>query len=67
MEALIAGEALSDPGKILSRCPVCRKKIIRGKEGKESKDVIPLELKLKKRSDIAKDKEKAKNGKPALR
>ncbi|MCJ1474837.1 hypothetical protein MMC13_003497 [Lambiella insularis] len=62
MEALIAGESQGpDPGKGPSRCPVCRKKVVRPKEGKEMQQVIPLELKLLTKSAVAKGKEKAKD------
>ncbi|MCJ1224352.1 SUMO-targeted ubiquitin ligase complex subunit slx8 [Toensbergia leucococca] len=47
MEALIAGEQQGpDPGKGPSRCPVCRKKVIRPKEGKDLHQIIPLEIKV---------------------
>ena len=47
MEALIAGENQGpEPGKGPSRCPICRKKVVRPKEGKDPKNVVPLELKF---------------------
>jgi hypothetical protein len=59
MEALIAGENQgSEPGKIPSRCPVCRKKVVRSRPGKEFHQVIPLEFKLMTRSANAKGKGK---------
>ena len=62
MEALIAGENQGpDPGKGPSRCPVCRKKVVRGKDGKDNNQVIPLELKLRVKSAVAKGKQKASN------
>jgi len=60
MEALIAGENQGpEPGKGPSRCPVCRKRVIRSRAGKDLNQVIPLELKLLTKSAIAKGKEKA--------
>lgn len=60
MEALIAGENQgSDPGKPVSKCPICRKKVMRGKEKKSSGMIIPLELKVRSKSTVAKGKEKA--------
>jgi hypothetical protein len=61
MEALIAGENQdSANGKGPSRCPICRKKVVRAKiGGKDPNHVIPLELKLKPKSAVAKGKEKA--------
>ncbi|KAL9117899.1 MAG: hypothetical protein Q9187_005559 [Circinaria calcarea] len=60
MEALIAGENQgSDAGKTLSRCPICRKKVLRGKDKKSSGMIIPLELKVRSKSTVAKGKEKA--------
>ncbi|MCJ1259151.1 SUMO-targeted ubiquitin ligase complex subunit slx8 [Lignoscripta atroalba] len=60
MEALIAGEIQGpDPGKGLSRCPVCRKKVVRAKEGKDPRMVIPLEIKLQGKPSSGKGKEKA--------
>ena len=64
-EALIAGENQGpDPGKGPSRCPVCRKKVIRSKDGKESNQVIPLEFMLKRKSEVAKGKERAEHLRP---
>ncbi|KAL8887235.1 MAG: hypothetical protein Q9215_005169 [Flavoplaca cf. flavocitrina] len=59
MEALIAGENQSEPGKVTSRCPVCRKKVARPKEkSKDKRDLIPLEIKLTTRRNLAKGKAK---------
>lgn len=59
MEALIAGEQQSsDPGKGVSKCPVCRKKIVRPKDNKPSQQVIPLELKFLRRKNRGADKGK---------
>ncbi|MCJ1401033.1 SUMO-targeted ubiquitin ligase complex subunit slx8 [Xylographa trunciseda] len=59
MEALIAGENQGpDIGKGPSRCPVCRKKVVRPREGKDMNQLIPLELKLLTKSAVAKGKEK---------
>ena len=59
MEALIAGENQgSDPGKAVSKCPICRKKVVRGKDKKSSGMIIPLELKVRIKSTVAKGKEK---------
>ncbi|KAI4258558.1 MAG: hypothetical protein LQ352_001193 [Teloschistes flavicans] len=64
MEALIAGENQSnpgDPGKGTSKCPVCRKKVVRpGGKGRDRRDVIPLEIKCVTRSQLVKGKAKAK-------
>jgi hypothetical protein len=50
MEALIAGEQQGlDPGKGISKCPVCRKKVLRPKDNKPSLQVIPLEIKFIRR------------------
>ena len=50
MEALITGENQGpEPGKGLSRCPICRKKVVRQKDGKDPRNVVPLELKFKTR------------------
>ncbi|KAL8984126.1 MAG: hypothetical protein Q9205_001833 [Flavoplaca limonia] len=58
--ALIAGENQSEPGKVTSRCPVCRKKVARPKEkSKDKRDLIPLEIKLTTRRNLAKGKAKA--------
>ena len=60
MEALIAGENQgSEPGKGLSKCPVCRKKVLRPTERKDNRHVVPLSMKVKKRSSVAKGKARA--------
>ncbi|KAL8908967.1 MAG: hypothetical protein Q9207_000543 [Kuettlingeria erythrocarpa] len=60
MEALIAGEQQGEPGKAMSKCPVCRKKVSRPKgKGKDKREVIPLEIKLSTRSSIARGKARA--------
>lgn len=60
MEALIAGEQQGpDPGKGVSKCPVCRKKVLRPKDNKPSLQVIPLEIKVTKKSDVGKGKGRA--------
>lgn len=60
MEALIAGEQQGEPGKAMSKCPVCRKKVSRPKEkSKDKREVIPLEIKLSTRSSIARGKARA--------
>lgn len=57
MEALIAGEQQTEPGKApLSRCPVCRKKVRRHVPGSGAKEAIPLELKFVTKRSLAKDK-----------
>ena len=57
MEALIAGEQQEqEQGKYYSRCPVCRKKVTRPKPGKDSQQVIPLEIQFTTRNQIATDK-----------
>lgn len=62
MEALIAGEQqATEPGKGTSKCPVCRKKVIRPKDNKPSTQVIPLEIKMMSRSALAKGKRKTKD------
>lgn len=62
MEALIAGENQgSEPGKGISKCPVCRKKVARPTE-KQKRDVlnvVPLAMKIRVRSNIAKGKARA--------
>lgn len=60
MEALIAGENQgSEPGKGPSKCPVCRKKIKRPGTGKrEAGQVVSLEIKVKRRNDKGKGKER---------
>ncbi|MCJ1284033.1 SUMO-targeted ubiquitin ligase complex subunit slx8 [Xylographa opegraphella] len=60
MEALIAGENQGpDIGKGPSRCPVCRKKVVRPREGKDMNQLIPLEIKLLTKSAVARGKERA--------
>ena len=63
MEALIAGENSGEPGKGHSRCPVCRKKVLRPRydkpRGKDKRDIIPLEIKVVTRSKVDKGKGKA--------
>lgn len=57
MESLIAGEQQEhDNGKSFSRCPVCRKKVIRPKAGKDNQQVIPLEIKFTTTNRMATDK-----------
>lgn len=57
MEALIAGEQHGpDPGKGVSKCPVCRKKVVRPKDNKASVQVIPLELKVMSKSELGRKK-----------
>ena len=47
MEALIAGENQGvEPGKGQSKCPICRKKVKRPKDHKDTGQVIPLEVKI---------------------
>ena len=60
MEALIAGENQgSEPGKGPSKCPVCRKKVKRpGSSKRNTGQVVPLEVMVKKRSDKGKGKER---------
>ncbi|KAL8686970.1 MAG: hypothetical protein Q9218_006727, partial [Villophora microphyllina] len=70
MEALIAGENQSNNngpngGKGTSKCPVCRKKVMRpppagGGKGKDRRDVIPLEIKCVTRSQLLKGKGRAR-------
>ncbi|KAI4195858.1 MAG: hypothetical protein LQ350_006933 [Teloschistes chrysophthalmus] len=64
MEALIAGENQSNPGdpaKGTSKCPVCRKKIVRpGGKGRDRREIIPLEIKCVTRSQLAKGKGRAR-------
>ena len=71
MEALIAGENQGlEPGKGPSRCPICRKKVVRPKEGKDPKNVVPLELKFVTRPRPAKETEtveRSGNGKGKAR
>ncbi len=51
MEALIAGENQgSEPGKGPSKCPVCRKKVKRPKDEKDTSQCIPLGIKLSTKS-----------------
>jgi hypothetical protein len=60
MEALIAGEQQGlEPGKGISKCPVCRKKVLRPKDNKPSLQVIPLEIKFMSRKGLGKGKGKA--------
>lgn len=60
MEALIVGEQQgTEPGKGVSKCPVCRKKVTRPKDDKPSTQVIPLEIKVMSKSALAKGKRKA--------
>jgi len=63
MEALIAGENQgSDPGKGTSKCPVCRKKVIRpaGVPNRKSRDdIIPIAMKVKSRIRSGKGKGRA--------
>ena len=60
MEALIAGEnQASEPGKGPSKCPICRKKVKRPKDWKDTSHVIPLEIKFKIRPGGGKGKSKA--------
>lgn len=57
MEALIAGEQQgTDPGKGVSKCPVCRKKVVRPKDNKANMHIIPLELKVMSKSSGGKRK-----------
>lgn len=57
MEALIAGEQQTEPGKApLSRCPVCRKKVRRVVPSSTAREAIPLELKLVTKRRLLKDK-----------
>ena len=58
MEALIANERQSEnPNKVNSTCPMCRRKALRApKTG--GPQVIPLELKLVTRGQLAKGKAK---------
>ncbi|KAI9879871.1 MAG: SUMO-targeted ubiquitin ligase complex subunit slx8 [Pleopsidium flavum] len=58
MESLIAGEQQTEPGKSpLSRCPVCRKRTRRTVPGSAAREIIPLELKLMKKSDLGKGRQ----------
>ena len=60
MEALIAGEnQAAEPGKGLSKCPICRKKVKRPKDNRDSGQVVPLEILFKKRATMGKGKGKA--------
>ena len=57
MESLVAGEQQEqENGKSYSRCPVCRKKVTRPKAGKDSQQIIPLEIKFTTTNQIATDK-----------
>ena len=60
MEALIAGENL-DGGKGTSKCPVCRKRVSRTSRAKDSQQLIPLQLKLMRKSERARGKERARD------
>ncbi len=61
MEALIAGEQQGpDPGKGTPKCPVCRKKVVRPKGSKNISQVLPLEIKLMTKGNVAKGKGKGK-------
>ena len=61
MEALIAGEQQGpDPGKGTPKCPVCRKKVTRPKDSKNISQLIPLEIKLMTKSNLAKANRKEK-------
>ena len=60
MEALVAGERQSeDTNKVLSKCPVCRMKVLRNPKTTQP-HIIPLELKFVTRGDLAKGKGKRK-------
>jgi len=62
MEALIAGENQgSEPGKGTPKCPVCRKKVVRptDRHRKDNLNVVPLAMKIKVRSNVAKGKARA--------
>ena len=60
MEALIAGEQQGpDPGKGTPKCPVCRKKVIRPRDGKTTHHLLPLEIKLLTKGNLAKGKGRA--------
>ena len=62
MEALIAGEQQGpDPGKGTSKCPLCRKRVQRPKDGKDkSRQVVSLEIKVVTQGDLARAKTKEK-------
>ena len=61
MEALIAGEnQATEPGKGASKCPICRKKIKRPKDNREAGQVVPLEIRVKKRASMVREKGKGK-------
>lgn len=61
MEALIAGENQGgELGRGSSKCPVCRKKVKRPKDKKDTSNCIPLEIKLLTKSRTAKDEGKAR-------
>ncbi|KZF26704.1 hypothetical protein L228DRAFT_258098 [Xylona heveae TC161] len=57
MEALMAGERQSGGGSAPSRCPVCRTRVRRNPVGRAGKEVVPLELKVMKRSDYDKKRQ----------
>jgi len=62
MEALIAGENQgSEPGKGTPKCPVCRKKVQRptDRHKRDNLHVVPLAMKIKVRSSVAKGKARA--------
>lgn len=46
MEALIASEHQGPEPKGPSKCPVCRKRVLRPREKKQNTQCIPLEIKL---------------------
>ncbi|KAL9102106.1 MAG: hypothetical protein Q9163_002710 [Psora crenata] len=57
MEALIAGEnQLSEPGK--AKCPICRKKVKRPKDQKDTSNVVPLEIMCRGKAGSSKGKAK---------
>ena len=65
MEALIAGENQgSDPGKGTAKCPVCRKKIVRPKDRKDNRQIVPLAMKFQTKGTVAKGKARAVEHQP---
>ena len=57
MEALIVGENQgSEPGKGASKCPICRKKIKRPKDSKDTREAFTLEIKQGSRKAAGKAK-----------
>ena len=60
MRALLAAENNGNESGRKSKCPVCRKQVTRPKDGKDTKQVIVLELKLKTRPRNRVDKGKMK-------